>query len=230
MSLSARAGSGSSASGPHVHPSAPDTQTRLKASERLGRAAVTTTTAMSLIQPLVIPGHTADRTMTAASTDPPRPTDRTAPAHLLHQAHLTVRRRAGPRPNPSPVRRRVALVQDTRTQAVTPVTTHGAVLRWTSTGAHNSITLEPRGGIPRITPQPSLQFRDPCVRSLSLRAQAHQRRQLLIRGRERLGRGHNPDDRRPQIEPDTPSSITHHHSRSTHRRRPSSTGPVNGHL
>lgn len=109
-----------SPSGPHVHPSAPDTQTRLKTSEHLGRTAVTTTQAMSLIQPLVIPGHTADRTMTATGTDPPRPADRTLPAHLLHQAHLTVRRRARPRPNPSPARRRVALVQDARTQPVTP--------------------------------------------------------------------------------------------------------------
>jgi hypothetical protein len=38
------------------------------------------------------------------------------------------------------------------------------------------------------------------------------------------------DDQRPEIEPDTPSRITHHHPRSTRRRRPSSTGPVNGHL
>ncbi len=53
------------------------------------------------------------------------------------------------------------------------------------------------GGIGRIPSQPGLQLSDPHVGPLQLRGQTHhQPSQLLIRGRRRLGRGHNPDDRR----------------------------------
>ena len=38
------------------------------------------------------------------------------------------------------------------------------------------------------------------------------------------------DDQQPEIEPDTPTRITDNPPRSTRLRRPSSTGPVNGHL
>jgi putative transposase len=38
------------------------------------------------------------------------------------------------------------------------------------------------------------------------------------------------DDQTPEIEPDTPTPITNSPPRSTHGRRPSSTGPVNGHV
>ena len=87
-------------------------------------------------------------------------------------------------------------------------------------------------GIPRITPQPGLQLRDPRVSPLQLRAQArHQRHELLIRGRQRLGRGHNPDDRRSTTRERARHAVTDHQQpiEINSPQRPSSTGPVNGH-